>query len=310
MKTYLLKLLKFITIILLIFMLIEVISNFLKVPKISYQNIYAKGQNLIPQINSNTILFLGDSRIEWGIKPIVIKNILNNQGDINVINLAMPGSNGLDILAYLKANNIYPKLIILGYTTNIGRYKNHDFHKIMYSSKNRIIERIKYFLKQHSYVFDRNSIKLYLNGIHPVNMNHEYDKLGGVNVTLYGNYKYQENYNILNYKRWSKDFSKDKLYTYFSSVKKFKQWFLKGGTRIYGLSTPISLNLNKLEQQNAFDQYASELFDKYYDYSTLKLPVNQVFVDSIYFQDGSHLTKNFAISFSELFAEKLKFEIK
>lgn len=310
MKKYLLKLLKFITILLLIIVLVEVTCNLFKVPKNSYQNIYAKGQNLIPQINSNTILFLGDSRIEWDIKPIIIKNIFKTEGDINVINLAMPGSNGLDILAYLKANNIYPKLIILGYTTNVGRYKNHDFDKIIYSNKNKVLERFKYFLKQNSYTYDWNSIKKFLDGDLPVNLNHAYDKWGGVHVTLYGDYKYQEDHNLKYYKQWSKDFSKAKLSTYFSSIKKFKQWFLKGGTRIYGLSMPISLDLIKLEKQDTFNHNASELFDNYYDYSTLRLPVNQTFVDSFYFKDGSHLTQDFAILFSEKFAKKLKIDIK
>jgi hypothetical protein len=304
MKKYLIKLLIFVTIALFAILFVEVFSTIIKVPKISYQNIYAKGQNLIPQINSNTILFLGDSRIEWGVKPIVINNILNNKDDINVINMALPNSNGLDILTYLKSKNIYPKLIILGYTSNYGRYTNHDLDKIEYSNRNRIEERFKYFLKQNSFIYDYNSIKEYLLGRHPINISHEYDSLGGVNVTLYGNYQSKKEFQIKIYTEWSKDFSKDKLKAYYLSVKKFKQWFSKGGTKIYGLSMPASYDIINLEHKNNIDQNASELFDKYYDFSIL----NQTIVDSIYFLDGSHLSKKLAISFSEQFAEKLKIE--
>jgi hypothetical protein len=304
MKKYLIKLLIFVTIALFAILIVEVFSTIIKVPKISYPNIYPKSQSLIPKINSNTILFLGDSRIEWGIKPIIIQNILNNKHNINVVNLAMPKSNGLDILTYLKSKNIFPKIIILGYTSNFGRYTNHDLDKIEYSNRNRIEERLKYFLKQNYFIYDYNSIKEYLMGRHPISINHEYDSLGGVNVTLYGNYQSKKEFQIKIYTEWSKDFSKDKLKAYYLSVKKFKQWFSKGGTKIYGLSMPASYDLIKLEHTNYIDQNVSELFDKYYDFSIL----NQTIVDSTYFLDGSHLTQEFAISFSERFAEKLKIE--
>jgi len=54
--------------------LVETFFTLLKAPKISYENIDARSQQLIPKIDSNSILFLGDSRIAWGIKPNIIKN--------------------------------------------------------------------------------------------------------------------------------------------------------------------------------------------------------------------------------------------
>jgi len=47
---------------------IEVLARVLKIPKISVPKIKAKAQDLVPIIDSNTMLIFGDSRNEWGTK--------------------------------------------------------------------------------------------------------------------------------------------------------------------------------------------------------------------------------------------------
>jgi hypothetical protein len=310
MKKYLYKLLIFLTIPVFVIILIEVFFNVIKVPKISYPDIYYKSQNLIPQINSNTILFLGDSRVEWGIKPLIIKNTLNCNDKVNVINLAMPGSNGLDILTYLKAKSIYPKIIILGYTPNYGRYENHGLDKIKYTKRNRVEESVKYYLKQNSFVYDYNSIKEYLFGEHPLHLSHEYDKWGGVNVIEYGNYQYKKDVQMKIYKSWSDNFDKDKLYSYHASIEELKKWFMQGGTKIYGLYMPTADDLIKLEKPNYNGQNVTEMFEEYYDYSKLEFSFDKVAHDSVYIYDGSHLKQEYGILFSKKFAEKLKTQVE
>lgn len=310
MKKYLFNLSKFIAIALIVIFFIEILCITIKVPKISYQNIYSKSQDLIPQINSNTILFLGDSRIEYGIKPLVIKNILSANDNINVLNMAMPNSNGLDVLSYLKANDIYPKLIILGYTPNYGRYTNHDLDNIKYSKRNRREDRIKYFLKQNYYVCDYSSILEFFKGEHPIHLNHDYDEWGGVNMTLYGNYEYKKNKQVNLYTLWTEAFSKDKHFKYISSVKNFRRWFSKGGTKIYGLTLPTSKKINEIEQKIAIDQNSKALFDKFFNYSDADIFFKRNEVDSIYFLDGSHLTQDYSILFSEKFAKIMDADIK
>ena len=308
MKKFLSKILIFFTIPVIVIILTEFVCNKFKVPKISYPNISSKSQNLIPQINSNTILFLGDSRLEFGIKPMIIKDILNDD-KVKVINLAMPGSNGLDILTYLKEQSIYPKLIILGYTSNYGRYKNHDLDKKKYTVRNRKEESLKYYLKQNSFIYDYISIKIYFSGEHPLHIGHEYDILGGVNVTEYGDYKYKKDIQIKIYESWSRSFEKDSLYAYHSSIKQLKKWFSNGGTTIYGLSMPTSKDLIKLEEKNQNGLNVSELFEEYYDYSKWTYSFNNVEVDSVYFYDCSHLTLDYGILFSKKLGKKLKAQI-
>lgn len=309
MKRYISVLLKFCAITLIIIVLIEVFFVIIRAPKISYHNISAKSQNLIPKINSKSILFLGDSRIEWGIKPVDIKKKLKLEDDINVINLAMPNSNGLDILSYLKQKNIFPKIIILGYTNNYGRYTNHDLDNERYYMIKKYIENCKYFLMQHSFLYDRNSIKQYFEGIPPLHMKHEYDKLGGVNVRLYGDYNSKRDDQIKIYTNWRNEFSEEKLDNYHLAIKQFKHWFAKGGTEIYGLKMPASKELNSLEPRNGSYRNISKIYDKIYDYSDLKYPDKEHQIDSIYFMDGSHLTRHYSVIFSQIFAKALIKEI-
>jgi hypothetical protein len=201
--------------------LVEICCRALEFPKISHHNIGAKSQDLIPLIDSNTILLLGDSRVEWGVKPELIK--YNNKEQ--VINLALPGNNGLDIMNYLKVNKIYPKTIIWGFTPNYGRYTNHNLDKVIYSRPNRAVANLKYWLKQNSYFFDHKSITNHFKGERPYFKNHKYDNWGGAYVTEYGNYQERKKVQLKMYEEWQLDFDKDKYTNYLSSIKLLINWF-------------------------------------------------------------------------------------
>lgn len=288
----------------LLISLFESACHVLNIPKISHNNIKSKSQDLIPKIDSNTILFLGDSRIEYGIKPEVVKKSLIKNKEIKIINLALPGSNGLDILNYLKINSIYPKTIIFGFTPNYGRYSNHSFDKTTYSNKNRIIENIKYFLGQTSFFYDTNSIKQYLKGEYPFFKSHEYDEWGGVTVINNGNYQKRKMIQYDIYKDWSISFNKEDLDNYYTLISQYKKWFAKEDSKIIGLYMPVSNELYEFEKDNYDRQYVLNIFNNdYYDYSTLYNTSTDA--DSLYFYDGSHLTPKTAITFSEDFTKDL-----
>jgi hypothetical protein len=157
---------------------IEVLARVLKIPKISVPKIKAKAQDLVPIIDNNTMLILGDSRIEWGIKPRVLAKALDC--NLKVVNLAMPGSNGLDILKYLQKEGIYPKLILIGYTRNYGLINGHGLDKERYNFFNRIKENISYQILQNFYVKDK-SIVNFFNHEPLYFKSHVYDEWGGGN---------------------------------------------------------------------------------------------------------------------------------
>ena len=190
----------FIVLPILLLSFIESIS-YLFITKISHHKIVAKAQSLIPKIDSNSIVIIGDSRLEWGIKTY---EITNKKG--KVINLAMPGSNGFDIIHFLIQNNIYPQKIIIGFTPNFCKYKNHNLNKLHFSTKNLLIENIKYWLKQNSYLYDKASIDLFLKGEVPLFIDHQYDDLGNVLVKENGDYHQRMNYQLKMYKEWNTNF--------------------------------------------------------------------------------------------------------
>jgi len=306
MKKFSYKILVFIIVIpILAIILFEGTCRLLDIPKISHNNIKSKSHDLIPKIDSNTILFLGDSRIEYGIKPETINKALTNNDEINIINLALPGSNGLDIMNYLKINSIYPKIIILGYSPNYGRYSNHSLDKVTYSNKNRIEEKIKYFLSQNSFVYDTNSIEEYINGKYPYFKEHKYDNWGGVRVTNNGDYQKRQLVQHNLYTEWSNSFNNEDLNNYYAVISEYRKWFEKGNCKIFGLYMPVSKKLYELEKKGYDKQYVHNIFhNNYFDHSAMYNNLSNN--DSLYFYDGSHLTPKTSISFSEDFGKELR----
>lgn len=280
--------------------LLESSFHLLNITKISYHNIMAKAQDIMPKLNSNSIIFLGDSRIEWGIKPKLIEN---PEGE--VYNLAFPGSNGLDLLAYLSKNKIYPKIIIIGFTPNYGRYSNHGMDNIILSYKNRITEDLKYFLLQKSYLYDKESIKLNFQGKTPYFIDHKYDCQGGVTVVESGNYDDRKTYQKKMYKDWYDNFDKEKYQFYLKNLTNLLNKF-KGKSHVFGLYMPVSNEIFELEKENYNSNDIARAVDYYFDYSSLISAKDSINRDEYYFYDGSHLSPEYAIIFTKKLSSALK----
>jgi len=287
MEKFIKKIICFVAISFLLIPIIESICHLI-VPKISHHNIFAKSQNLIPKIDSNSIVFLGDSRLECGIKT---EEITNKSG--KVINLAMPGSNGFDIIEYMISNKIYPKTLIIGFTPNYGRYKNHNLNKLHYSTKNLIKESFKYWLKQNSFTYNKASINLFLAGKEPYFVNHEYDNYGNVVVKENGDFNKRMELQLKMYKNWNDRFNKNEFKNYLQKLSELVS-LLDGKTNVYGIYMPTSDTILSLENDHYNKNEINNMFDYYMDFSDFQ-PNN----DSSYFYDGSHLTLEYAHQFTK-----------
>ena len=265
-------------------------SNLL-LKKISHHKITSKYQELIPKIDDNSIILLGDSRIEWGINTNYFKN------KSNTFNLATPGSNGIDILKYLEINNINPKTIILGYSPLSSNYTNHDLHKTNYNYFKKIKSQLGYYLKQNYFLFDLSSVLLNFKNESLYFKSHEYDKRGNVNVEEYGNYNYRLKHQLEYYNRKKVILTKytDYVNNIFHHIENFEN------TQFIILRVPIIDTLLKIEQEiikndyNIITSSEKKFYDLFYDFSELYPS------DSIVFKDGSHLT----LKYSHMFSKKI-----
>lgn len=287
MKKFLLKIVLFTFILLMCTLTIELVCRLIKIPKISHNNISAKGQALIPKIDNNSVLLLGDSRIEWGLKT---QEIYNANG--NVLNLAFPGSNGFDILQYLLKKKIYPKTIIIGFTPNYYISENHDFDKLQPSIISQFKASFKYLLKQHSYFVDFDSIAIFLQGTRPYLINHIYDDFGNVVVKENGYFyeRYQPQKKM--YTIWHEQFNEISYDKYLIQLNNIMQKFRDKST-VYGLYMPVSDTIFSLERTHYDKAKISNIYDHYLDFSEF-IPKN----DSLYFYDGSHLAPDYAFEFT------------
>ncbi|MBL0357576.1 MAG: hypothetical protein IPP72_12160 [Chitinophagaceae bacterium] len=284
--------------------LLECIYRLLKIPKITHHNIYAKAQDLVPQINNNSILIIGDSKLEWGIKPLQVQNKLSNDS-INVIDMAMPGSNGLDVLKYLLQNEIYPKLIISGYAVNYGNYNNHGFDKIAYTTKNKITERAGYFMDEHFYFRDQSVLEYIKHGS-PYFKSHQYDRLGGATVTEYGDYTKRANTQLEMYKGFKNNFTQSTFDKYCMETNALLKYFKEKGTLLCGLNMPVSKKIYELQNVPANSTINCINYDKFYDFSTFTYTNEAAKPDSSFFYDGCHLLPEYAVVFSEKLIHQIK----
>jgi len=281
--------------------LFEIACRVLRIPKISPHNIYAKSMELIPRINKNSIVILGDSRLEWGIKPLAIYDKLLDKNS-RVINLAVPGSNGLDVLNYLNNHKIYPKLIIVGYTPNFGGYQNHKLDLISYSRRAIINAKVKYFLNKTFYIRDESVVEYIKHG-YPYFKNHTYDDWGGAIVNEYGDYSQRTKFQIENYTLVRQSFDSLVLAKYCNTMDTLIQSFKKNGSIICGIYMPVSKKLFDIETSVLVYPVKQINYDKFYDFSKFTYEKEKPAPDSIYFLDGSHLSHEYAPVFSEKIIE-------
>ncbi len=284
---------------------LEILYRILKIPKVSHQNINALGQLQMPRINNNTILIIGDSRLEWGIKPITVMEKMKAAGsNSNVVNMAMPGSNGLDILHYLIEKNIYPKLVVHGYAPNYGGYKNHGFDKEEYTRYNKISENFSYWLDQHFYFRDQ-SVLFYIKRIPPYFKSHEYDSLGGATVTEYGDYTPRSDKQFEMYKGFKNSFKQSELEKYCMDANAAIEKLKSKGSIVFGLYMPISKKIFGL--QNTSSHLPGNInYHKFYDFADYAYTAETPAHDSVFFYDGCHLHPEYATVFTGKLVDSLK----
>ena len=305
MKHFIKRFFQFSLFILLITAIIEITLRATDAPKMSHFSILPKSFELIPQIDENTVLILGDSRLEFGLKPEMMRSILKDE-DVKVVNMAFPGSNGIDILKYLKSKSIYPRFVIMGYTPNYGRYDNHGIDQQQFSKVNEWLENIKYMLKQEFYLFDRASLRCLIKEPETYWISHDYDEWGGVQVIAEGNYNDRLDHQIDLYESWMKGFSSARLDGYYNELRDLKSFFSKQGTKILGLYMPVCDEVFAYEKElYKAHKPDREVFTFYLDYSNLVYQNNVQQPDSVYFYDGSHLSDSFSEDFTILLSESI-----
>lgn len=64
------------------------------------------------------VVFVGDSRIEWGVDPEKVQRVLESHGveDVEVFNMALPGRNVRSIIEKLNEVEFYPDILVVGYS--------------------------------------------------------------------------------------------------------------------------------------------------------------------------------------------------
>lgn len=201
MKSFILRVFVFVLIGVCLFAAVEITGRSLNVVKRPVFNIKAKSQNLVPQIDQDTILFIGDSRIEWGIKPTKFLEGFTSDNRLKAINLAFTDSNGIDVLRYLKNNRIHPQLIIIGHTPIACRYKNHGLDSEVYSNPRKLFLNAENYFRSNFLVSDNSIYQYYKNG--PLTMKRlEYGPWGDVSASLTVSYEEAKKRQILLYTSW------------------------------------------------------------------------------------------------------------
>jgi len=282
---------------------LECLYRLLKVPKITHHNIQAKGQDLIPQINSNSILILGDSKLEWGINPAVIKNKFPD--GTNVIDMAMPGSNGSDIMRYLLQQGIYPKLIILGFASNYGGYKNHGFDKTAFTATKKITAGIEYFMDENLYFRDQSVMEYVKHGA-PYFKSHQYDSQGGATVTEYGDYTKRSTGQVEMYRAFKKNFNQQELDKYCEETDSLIDAFKAKGTIVCGLYMPVSEKIYTIQHSQLHLKANNINYNRYYDFSKFTYTSEKPGPDSLFFLDGCHLLHDYSLIFSAKLADSIQ----
>lgn len=294
----------FILIALVAIFIVEISCRIIKIPKITHHNIMAKSRNLVPKISKNSILFLGDSRIEWGIKPLEILEALDSP-NLTVINLALPGSNGIDILKYLINNKIYPSQIVAGFSPFYGAYTNHSLDTINYSWEDRIKANVKYLINQNFYISDR-SINEYLRRELPLYKDHQYDPWGGVIVSEYGDYSQRLDYQVETSMKMRDSFDSSGYTRYVGEMNSLIKAFRENGTSFVGIYMPVDKKIYEIESSLPISEAHKISFDKYFDFSAYTYTVEPAQHDSTYSYDGSHLAHEYSYIFSRKLADYLK----
>lgn len=285
-------------------LVVEGVSHLIGIPKISHHNIRGKAQNVMPFVDSSAVVFVGDSRVEWGIKPGVFTNECKNEG-WTACNLAAPGSNGIDVLKKIQKDSIVPRVIVIGYTAHLGRYSNHGLDALSYSITERWKANAHYWYKQHFYISDK-SIWEWVNGRDLYFKSHSYDSLGGAIVYENGDYQNRLDFQVATYVDWKSTFDSTQLRKAEAELRKLISHFQRKGSVVYGVQMPVSSALWELEQSPYYHDGEKMNFDRFLDYSMHIYEQEPAAHDSVYFIDGSHLFYDYQPKFTTVLAKAIK----
>jgi len=305
MKTFLLQGILFIS---LITIIPEGICR-LFIPKISHHKNYEKFADLFPEIDNNTILIAGDSRMEWGVKPLLLNDLMRESGsDYSSINLAMPGSNGLDVLSACLEMDKYPKLILLGTNAFAPLWRNFQFDSSKTTAAYSKEVNREYFFREHSYLWEQKSIKQYFKSKPPFFLHHNYDSKGGVEVVENGNYHERLDFQIAYYKKKSATLTDSVFMNYLDELEVLERQLKKRNIPVFVVRMPLVEELQSLEKQNR-NKFKSIDFE-YVDWDCLELfNSHGRNMDSLIYQDGSHLSQAYAKKFTTNLYTKLNEEL-
>lgn len=284
---------------------LELLYRILKIPKIAHHDIYAKAQKLVPRINNNTILIIGDSRPEWGIKPITVAEKMKQAGiDGNVINMATPGKNGLDVLRYLVKNDIHPRIIIHGYAPNYGSHQNHGTDTIAYTFFNRKYEELNYWLDRNCYFRDQ-SVWYFIKRTPLYFKSHDYDSLGGVTVTENGDYKARAAEQHKMFSSFTRNFKPEELHRYDTEANALIEKLKSRGSSVYGIYMPVAKKIYDLQNVTGTNFPAIPAYNRFYEWSSFTYTNEAPAHDSTFYYDDCHLNPEYAISFTGKLADSL-----
>lgn len=284
---------------------LEIVYRIIGVPKIAHHDIYAKAQKLVPRINNNTILIIGDSRPEWGIKPLVLAEKMK-QASINgnVVNMATPGKNGLDVLRYLVKNNIHPQIIIHGYAPNYGTHKNHGTDTIEYTFFNKQYESFNYWMDSHCYFRDQ-SVWYFIKRTPLYFKSHDYDSLGGVTVTENGDYKARAEEQHKMFKSFKTSFKQQEMNNYFAEADSLIKKLRSNGSVVYGVYMPVAKKVYELQHVTPDNIPGIPSYNRFYEWSAFTYNNEAPAPDSTFYYDDCHLNPAYAVIFTGKLADSI-----
>ncbi len=278
---------------------LELLYRLLKIPKIAHHDIYAKAQNLVPRINNTTVLIIGDSRPEWGIKPLLIAEKMKEAGiEGNVVNMATPGKNGLDVLRYLVKNNIHPRIIIHGYAPNYGSHKNHGTDTMEYSLFNKKSKEFNYWLDKNCYYRDQ-SVWYYIKGTPLYFKSHVYDSLGGVTVTENGDYKARAAEEYKMFGKFKTNFKQAEMDKYDDEANDLIEKLRSKGSVVYGVYVPVAKKIYELLDVTKGNEPNIPAYNRFFEWSSFTYKYEAPAHDSTYYYDDCHLNPAYAVIFTK-----------
>ncbi|MCI5056468.1 MAG: hypothetical protein MRY83_10195 [Flavobacteriales bacterium] len=294
MKRFLKKTILLVVTFITILVLFECVSAVLSAPKESQNKFYVKYQELIPLVNSKSVVLLGDSRMEWGVNASQIKNALN---------FGMPGSNGLDVLKYLRDNSIFPKAILINYTPFIHEYSNYNVDKTQYNLSTYIKTWIDYKLMDNSFLYNKKNMDILIHQNQPFMLEHYYNEYGDAEILLNENYPGPVQFQIDQYSSRASRFDSVKHKELLAEFEELSTVFKEHNTLFTGIYLPVCDTINQIEKPLPHYDYLNKVFvSGFYNFHELYDSLGQDV-----FMDCAHLEESYNVRFTDYLIEYCSF---